>query len=739
MTPQDTRPGSVTGRLDFRHIPCPVCGCDAYAPVGVGEAFDRAGAASFLVVRCARCGLLYLNPRPVGAASGGANGGRRRFGPRGGRWLERSAGMANGGRTLVVGPDVAAADLARFPAVSFVEELEKGRVEGSYATVVLAGSLEAVPDPAATLALARTHLAPDGTIVVLGGNVESPSFRLFRGRHWDAYGFPRRLQFFPPSTLERLAARVGLVVESRSTLADSAAWSGSLHNLFVDWRGANGENGEADATGPILRVVAFAIEGACRALGRGVVQVVRLRVAERAGPSRPSPARRQGRTSAAPIVVLGAGIAGLTAASELKRRSLPVVVYEAGKRIAGLAGSFRDADGFTYDFGAHFITNRFAAALGVGARCRTVERFGEAVLYDGRVYGYPFGLLRSPRWFTSAAWQRLRRVSSPAPRSAAEWYRLNYGRRLAEDVAIPLVEAWSGAPAEDLAPSVIPPQLDRGIGNVLKLKIAGRLSDRAVANGFSREQPESPNVFHVYPVDGMGVLTGSLAEGLEPVIEVESPVQAIYVEDERVVGVRVGDRDRDARCVLSTAPIHVLPKLVRGTTRLDRFARFRYRPMVLVNLRFDARPVLPEVCTWTPEADTPFFRLTESTLAMPWLAPTGKTIVTADIGCEVRDAMWAMEDEAVGELCRTHLERLFPAARGRYLGCHVLRTPVAYPVYLREYEDERRELEGGLPVEGLYTIGRNGEFAHVLMEDVYWRTLNRTESIAADLDDRVEV
>jgi len=25
-------------------------------------------------------------------------------------------------------------------------------------------------------------------------------------------------------------------------------------------------------------------------------------------------------------------------------------------------------------------------------------------------------------------------------------------------------------------------------------------------------------------------------------------------------------------------------------------------------------------------------------------------------------------------------------------------------------------------VAGLYSIGRNGEFAHILMEDVYWRT-----------------
>ena len=61
--------------------------------------------------------------------------------------------------------------------------------------------------------------------------------------------------------------------------------------------------------------------------------------------------------------------------------------------------------------------------------------------------------------------------------------------------------------------------------------------------------------------------------------------------------------------------------------------------------------------------------------------------------------------------------------RRRYLGCRVLRTPIAYPVFLTAYEPQRLELERGLPIAGLRTIGRNGEFAHILMEDVYWRTL----------------
>ena len=116
---------------------------------------------------------------------------------------------------------------------------------------------------------------------------------------------------------------------------------------------------------------------------------------------------------------------------------------------------------------------------------------------------------------------------------------------------------------------------------------------------------------------------------------------------------------------------------------------------------------------------------------MPWLAPPGKTMITVDIGCEVGDTFWGMAEEQLGEICLEHLQAIIPDARRRYLGCRALRTPIAYPVFLKEYEQDRLALEQSTGVDGLYSIGRNGEFAHILMEDVYWRTLRRTRQLLA--------
>ncbi len=423
-----------------------------------------------------------------------------------------------------------------------------------------------------------------------------------------------------------------------------------------------------------------------------------------------------------PIIVIGAGLAGLTAASYLSRRGVPVQVFEAGPRIAGLAATERDADGFTYDFGAHFITNRLAAAIGVSAQCRTVEHYGEAVRLGGHTYAYPFGLMRRPDFVLSAIRRRAVVDERRQPGSAADVFRLRYGDALAERVAIPLLEAWSGAAADDLAASVAE-SFPHSIGHTLLLKLDGRLKHRAVAIGYSREMPESPHVWHVYPEGGVSVLCERLVEPIEECITLNTPVQQVHVDRGRVVGVRAGGNDYPASAVVSTAPVHVLPRLVSNSPALQPLAAFKYRPMVFVNLRLEGRGLLPDTMLWTPEDGGPFFRLTETPLSMPWLAPPGKTLITADLGCTVGDEIWQASDDDLAARCLDHLGWI-PGIRERYLGCRVMRSPIAYPVYLRAYEDARQRFARSTGVSGFVSIGRNGEFSHLLMEDVYWRTLD---------------
>ena len=430
-----------------------------------------------------------------------------------------------------------------------------------------------------------------------------------------------------------------------------------------------------------------------------------------------------------PIAIIGAGLAGLTAANYLHRRGAEFVLYEAGKRIAGLAASFKDEEGFSYDFGAHFITNRLASAIGVSADCLTVKHYGEAVWLRGKTYNYPFGLIKIPRMTLSGIASKIKSLNNGhAPESAAEWFRKRYGTSLADEVALPLIEAWSGASAEDLSPAV-GESLPGSIGKTLYLKAASRLSGRAVAVGYNREMPEKASVYHVYPKKGVSTLCEKLAEGIEDKIKLESPVEEILVENEKVVAVRAKGETTEVSAVISTAPVNILAKLVKGTDKLQSFAQFRYRPMIFVNLKFKGRGLLPDTVLWLPEKEFPFFRLTEATLSMPWLAPEGKTIITADIGCQKDDEFWSMDEDKLTELCLEHLTKIISAAKGNFLGANVIKTPIAYPVFLKEYEQERQMFEKSTGIENLLSVGRNGEFAHIFMEDVYWRTLKKVRGL----------
>jgi len=437
-----------------------------------------------------------------------------------------------------------------------------------------------------------------------------------------------------------------------------------------------------------------------------------------------------------PIAIIGGGIAGLTAANFLKEKNVPFILYEAGSKIAGLAASFKDEEGFSNDFGAHFITNRLADAIGVGSECRVVKHYGEAVWLKGKSYSYPFGLMVIPRMsldFIKTKIKSLSNGNSGSANSAAEWFCKRYGNSLANEIALPLIEAWSGAPAENLSPSV-GESLPSSIFKTLYLKTASLVTRRAVACGYNREMPEKASVWHVYPNGGVAALCTKLSEGLQDSIKLQSPVEEILVENEKVVAVKVKGERQEVSAVISTAPANILAKMVKGTHSLQGAARFTFRPMVFVNMRFKGRNLLPDTVLWFPEKKFPFFRLTEVTRSMPWLAPEGKSIITVDIGCQKGDAFWSMDEEKLTKLSLTHMESIIPGITKRFLSSNVLRTPIAYPVFLKEYEQERQDFEKSTNINNLLSIGRNGEFAHRFMEDVYWRTRKKLQELIKDSD-----
>jgi protoporphyrinogen oxidase len=423
-----------------------------------------------------------------------------------------------------------------------------------------------------------------------------------------------------------------------------------------------------------------------------------------------------------PVAVIGAGLAGLVAARELSRSGVRVRIFEASRQAADRVAE-RDEEGFCFDPNAHFITNRLAAALDIGAQCRAVRRFREGVYLEGRHHRLPMGLLGVPRFLLSALDDRARR-SRAEPHDAREWFVQRYGAALAEEMAAPLLEAWTGVGAEHLSPA-LGHRLPGGFRRRLLANLASGMTRSVVPR-------RSPDVFHVYPEGGARSIVERLVGELGDRIELESPISQIAVERGSVRSICVAGKDVQVRAVVSTAPVNRLAGLVTGSEQLERFKSFRFRPGIFVQLKLEGVHLMPEVVTWVPRGK-PFFRVTEAPQSMPWLAPAGKSSLLVEYGAAIGDHLWNLGDAELAEYTLVHIEPLLRDVRRRFIGARVQRSALAYPMLLREYEDQRLALTQGTGVEGLVSVGRNGEFDHLAFEDVYWRTTARVRALAEAL------
>jgi len=120
----------------------------------------------------------------------------------------------------------------------------------------------------------------------------------------------------------------------------------------------------------------------------------------------------------ADALVIGAGMAGVTAARELARAGLSVIVVEAGDRIGGRLRTIRDFSGQPVEAGAEFIHGNDAAtwtetrAAGLTTRpCRLVR--DTMLSFEGRARWLPLSLLHPGTWSAASILRSIDRFQPP--------------------------------------------------------------------------------------------------------------------------------------------------------------------------------------------------------------------------------------------------------------------------------------------------------------------------------------
>ncbi|MFP6638778.1 MAG: class I SAM-dependent methyltransferase, partial [Myxococcota bacterium] len=131
---------------------------------------------------------------------------------------------------------------------------------GRYDAVIMLQLIEHVEDPSLVCDRIRSLLKPGGVLIIETPNLGGLDYKIFSGRWWGHYHFPRHWNLFSKSTLIQMLNQRGLEVVHSEYLISTSAWIISHHNFFKDrgwpqwiWRFFSYQN-------PLLLVLAVTID-----------------------------------------------------------------------------------------------------------------------------------------------------------------------------------------------------------------------------------------------------------------------------------------------------------------------------------------------------------------------------------------------------------------------------------------------------------------------------------------------
>lgn len=283
-------------------LACDLCGATSAHTLYSGMRDTALGGTGvFAIVRCAKCGLVRLNPRPDASAlaehypheyapyqknnrlirmfkqrqwagmeqmmrrSAGGAGSVFEVGCARGEFLEFL--QSRGWRVVGLEMDTASAEAARAAGI----DVRAGTFEDAsfspherYDCVVLSYVLEHLPSPASALVKIHGILREGGVAVISIPNYASWDRRAF-GRFWHGFDVPRHPHIFSEMTMRAYAAKTGFSTEHVRYGAVPNDWIGGLARIA---RGSGMARlaGFLTYKNPLLAALCFPLSGAAALL-----------------------------------------------------------------------------------------------------------------------------------------------------------------------------------------------------------------------------------------------------------------------------------------------------------------------------------------------------------------------------------------------------------------------------------------------------------------------------------------
>jgi UDP-galactopyranose mutase len=438
------------------------------------------------------------------------------------------------------------------------------------------------------------------------------------------------------------------------------------------------------------------------------------------------------------VLILGAGVAGLSAAASLHRRNKDYVIIEKNNYVGGLAVTYSVREGdmeFRSDNGPHLF---FYGRGDVGKFIESIIpkesviklKLIERIAIDGKLvdfpvipkqllktFGYVFVLSALADYVKAIVkYQILKRPIA----NFYNYVEANLGASLARTTTINYLEKIFGIPADEIHVDLATQRFSfLSLSKFLKEFVKNFIKMRSFGTNIT-----TSTVNAIYPKMGIGAFSENIINEIESSsnrIFLNSFLTKIKHEKNHFTSATVSI-DRSARefemdYVIESIPVGEFIKIMDPSPPsfiLEAAANLPYRNQIYLFITFDLTRISNFHSTYFADREIPFSRVTEMKNFDLNMCPPNKTSLLVEFFCNKNDRIDRCTKEELYNLAFPYLKKYFEVDKKDIRNYYWFKLEKAYPIYNLAYKKNIEIVTNYLnKFDNLYYIGRTGRFEYI--------------------------